>query len=68
MIRFALICALLGLVVAVTYSGLPGALWFFVGAGILARSTREPEPESNPAPRPKDTPSTSVTYKISSRR
>lgn len=67
MIRFALFCALLGLIVAVTYSGLAGAFWFFVGAGILARSTRESEPSPTPIARPEYAPSTSITYKISSR-
>jgi hypothetical protein len=67
MIRFALLCGLVGLVVALTYSALLGTFWFLVGAGIAARACREPE-----APQPKALPqprleSSATTYNISSR-
>lgn len=68
MIRFALVCALVGLVVGVAYSGLLGAFWILVGAGVLARATREPDAPAAPAPRPHYASSTSITYTISSKR
>ena len=68
MIRFALVCALVGLIVGATYSGLLGAFWILVGAGVLARATREPQAPPDPAPRPQYASSTSITYTIKSKR
>lgn len=67
MLRFALVCGLMGLILAVTYSGLLGTFWLLVGAGIAARACREPEAPKPKTPAPRME-SSNVTYTISSRR
>ena len=68
MIRFALICGLMGLILAITYSGLMGTFWLLVGAGIAARASREPEDPKPKFPPPPRLDSSATTYTISSRR
>ena len=65
MIRFALICGLMGLIVAITCSGLLGTLWLLVGAGIAARACRQQD-ETQPNAQPR-LESSATTYNISSR-
>ena len=62
MMFFGLISAVLGLVVAATYSSLLGAIVFLVGAGILARGyMASPDEAKQPF---KQESSSAVTYNI----